>query len=234
MTQVKICGIQRLDDALAAADAGADFIGLVFVPERPRRLHISAAQAIVEGLRRSSEPIPQVVGLFADQSLEEVNGVIEDCRLDLAQLCGRESLGYCSKVRCRVIKVVHVEADQSGEAEVGSLAQRIEEYRGAGHLVTLDRLVEGVQGGTGHSFDWSVAAQLACRGYSFLLAGGLSPENVARAVATVQPWGVDVSSGVETGSAKDHEKIRAFVRIAKSATAHPLQRLPHLKPDGAN
>jgi phosphoribosylanthranilate isomerase len=220
MTQVKICGIQRLDDAVVAADAGADFIGLVFVPERHRRLDTGAAQAIVEGLRDIGEPIPQVVGLFADQPLEEVNGIIEDCRLDLAQLCGRESLGYCSKIRCRVIKVVHVDAAQSGETAVDSLAKRVEECRGAGHLVTLDRLVEGVQGGTGHSFDWSLAAQLARRGYSFLLAGGLSPENVARALATVRPWGVDVSSGVETGSAKDHAKIRAFVRMAKRAPAH--------------
>jgi phosphoribosylanthranilate isomerase len=219
MTQVKICGIRRLDDAVVAADAGADFIGLVFVPERHRRLDTGAAQAIVEGLRGAVEPMPQVVGLFADQPLGEVNGVIEDCRLDLAQLCGRESLGYCSEVRCRVIKVVHVDAAQSGEMMVDALAQRIEAYLGAGHLVTLDRLVEGVQGGTGHSFDWSVAAQLARRGYSFLLAGGLSPENVARAVAMVRPWGVDVSSGVETGSAKDHEKIRAFVRIAKGSSA---------------
>lgn len=234
MTQVKICGIQQLDDAVVAADAGADFIGLVFVPDRHRRLDTGAAQAIVEGLRGSSETIPQVVGLFADQPLEEVNGVIEECRLDLAQLCGRESIGYCSKVRCRVIKVVHVDAAQSGKTAVDALAQRIEEYRGAGHLVTLDRLVEGVQGGTGHSFDWSVAAQLARRGYSFLLAGGLSPENVARAVATVRPWGVDVSSGVETGPAKDHEKIRAFVRIAKSSTARPLQRLSRLKSDATN
>jgi phosphoribosylanthranilate isomerase len=222
MTQVKICGIQRLEDAVAAADAGADFIGLVFVPKRHRRLDTGSAQAIVEGLRGSSEPVPQVVGLFADQALQEVNSVIEDCRLDLAQLCGRESLGYCSGVRCRVIKVVHVDTAQSGETAVDSLAQRIGEYRGAGHLVTLDRLVEGVQGGTGHSFDWSVAAQLARRGHSFLLAGGLSPENVARAVATVRPWGVDVSSGVETGSAKDHEKIRAFVRIAKGSPASSL------------
>ena len=89
-------------------------------------------------------------------------------------------------------------------------------YLESGCYVTLDRLVEGLQGGTGQSFDWEVAAQLSQRGYQFLLAGGLTPENVAQAVAQVNPWGVDVSTGVETGGLKDEEKIRAFVRNARS------------------
>ena len=90
-------------------------------------------------------------------------------------------------------------------------------YQEAGCYVTLDRLVEGLQGGTGQSFDWGVAAQLSRGGYEFLLAGGLTPENVAQAVQQVNPWGVDVSSGVETGGHQDEEKIRAFIHNARTA-----------------
>ena len=222
MIRVKICGIQRPVDALAAAETGADFIGMVFVPHRHRRLDTGTAKDIVDALRSSSGHVPQMVGLFADQPLDEVNRVIDACGLDLAQLCGKESnesLEYCRRVKARVIKVVHVDASAEGEASADVLAERVGAYSGAGHLVTLDRLIEGVQGGTGRSFDWDVAARLSQRGFSFLLAGGLSPENVARAVAEVKPWGVDVSSGVETGDVKDHQKVRAFIESAQQASA---------------
>jgi phosphoribosylanthranilate isomerase len=219
MTRVKICGIRELADALVAAEAGADFVGLAFVPGRRRCLEPGAARDIVKGLRASGGPLPKVVGLFADQPLDEVNQTILTCGLDVAQLCGGEPLEYCEKVQCQVIKVVHVDATVPGEAAVAALVEGVRSYQDAGHLVTLDRLVEGLQGGTGHSFDWEVAASLSQRGLSFLLAGGLSPANVAQAVATVRPWGVDVSSGVETDGAKDHEKIRAFIENARQLTA---------------
>ncbi|MCH7606018.1 MAG: phosphoribosylanthranilate isomerase [Chloroflexi bacterium] len=214
-TKVKICGIRTLDDARVAADAGADFIGLVFVPGRHRRLEPDAAAAIVSGLKNSGDNGPQIVGSFADQPLEEVNQTIEGCGLDVAQLCGKESLDYCSQTRAQVIKVVHIPDSSSDRSPIEALAERIRTYRTAGNLVTLDRLVEGLQGGTGERFDWSIATELATQGYSFLLAGGLDPENVAQAVASVRPWGVDVSSGVETGGVKDHAKIRAFIHNAR-------------------
>jgi phosphoribosylanthranilate isomerase len=219
MTKVKICGIRDLDDARAAADAGAHFIGLVFVPERHRRLDPEPARAIVAGLKSSAGRVPRIVGLFADQPLEEVNRTIETCGLDLAQLCGREPLDYCNQTRARVIKVLHIPDSLPPQAQTDELVARVKAYREAGNLVTLDRLVEGLQGGTGERFDWSIAAELSRLGQSFLLAGGLSPENVAQAVATVRPWGVDVSSGVETGGVKDHEKIRAFIREVREQSA---------------
>jgi len=219
MIKVKICGIRNLDDALVAAEAGADFIGLVFVPGRHRRLEPEAATKIVSGLKDTVEASPQVVGLFADQDLEEVNRTIETCGLDLAQLCGQESLDYCTQTRAKVIKVVHIPSSASPEQASEELIQKVNAYGEAGHLVTLDRLVEGLQGGTGESFDWSIAAQLSRQGSSFLLAGGLDPDNVGQAVATVRPWGVDVSSGVETNGDKDHEKIREFIRSAKEQSA---------------
>jgi phosphoribosylanthranilate isomerase len=219
MTKIKICGVRELSDALVAAEAGADFIGLVFVPGRHRRLDTGSARAIVSGVKTAAGTVPQLVGLFADQPLEEVNHIIGSCGLDLAQLCGAESLGFCRQVRAPVIKVVHVASSATGDAALADLSGRILAYRAAGHLVTLDRLVEGLQGGTGQRFDWAIAAQLARRGHPFLLAGGLSPDNVAEAVAAVQPWGVDVSGGVETGGKKDPDKIRAFIHNARQPPA---------------
>jgi phosphoribosylanthranilate isomerase len=157
-----------------------------------------------------------VVGLFADQPVELVNRSIEDCGLDLVQLCGDESVDYCRRVRGRVIKVLHVADSLSENTVVAHLMDRAQAYRSARCLVTLDRLVEGVPGGTGQTFNWSVAAELARRGHSFLLAGGLTPDNVSQAVDVVGPWGVDVSSGVETAGVKDAQKIRAFIRNARS------------------
>ena len=218
MPKVKICGIRTLADAQVADQAGADFIGLVFVPGRRRRLEIDVARELVEGLRNGTSGAPQVVGLFADQPLEEVNQSIETCNLDMVQLCGTELLDYCRDIKAEVIKVVHIPGSPSPESE-GELTQRIQAYRDGGCIVTLDRLVEGLQGGTGETFDWSIAADLAKKGNSFILAGGLSPENVAEAVTTVGPWGVDVSSGVETNGDKDHDKIRQFIINAKKISA---------------
>jgi len=214
--RVKICGIRALDDALAAAEAGADLIGMVFVPERRRRITPKEAKAIVDGVRNSGGPVPRIVGLFADQSIEEVAGVVEFCGLDLAQLCGQETVEFAGQVGCDVIKVVHVaeSATASDDAGTGAL---VKEFSGVGHLVTLDRYVEGIQGGTGKGFNWEVAASLSRSGHPFLLAGGLTPENVSEAITMVKPWGVDVSSGVETDGKKDHAKILEFLQKAKAA-----------------
>jgi phosphoribosylanthranilate isomerase len=214
--RAKICGIRALDDALAAAEAGADLIGMVFVPERRRRITPKEAKAIVDGVRNSGGPVPRIVGLFADQSIEEVAGVVEFCGLDLAQLCGQETVEFAGQVGCDVIKVVHVaeSATASDDAGTGAL---VKEFSGVGHLVTLDRYVEGIQGGTGKGFDWEVAASLSRSGHPFLLAGGLTPENVSEAITMVKPWGVDVSSGVETDGKKDHAKILEFLQKTKAA-----------------
>ena len=230
-TRTKICGIQRPEEALVAAEAGVDFIGLVFVPGRRRRLEVAAAADIAATMRaagsRFDRPAPQAVGLFADQPLAEVQGVIKAGGLDAAQLCGQESPEYCRQVQgetgASVIKVLHI----SGAATIGAtegsttsqrdagVERRLLDYQEAGCYITLDRLVEGLQGGTGESFDWDVAAQLSQRGYQFLLAGGLTPDNVAQAVAQARPWGVDVSTGVETDGVKDPEKIRSFIQNAR-------------------
>ena len=191
----------------------------------------------IPGSTAPASNIPHVVGLFADQPVAEVNQVVKSCALDLVQLCGRESLDYCQQVETQVIKVLHVPiyadsvrpelVERQGDARgsigsaparlaytelVGGLEQAVQAHTKVGHLVTLDRLVDGLQGGTGQSFDWTIAAQLSQQGHEFLLAGGLDPDNVAQAVAEVNPWGVDVSSGVEADGMKDPDKIREFFK----------------------
>ena len=228
--QVKICGLRQPEDALAAAAAGADWLGMVFVPERHRRITPAQALEIVEAVRQPSRldatdassprpaprPTPRMVGLFADQPAAEVNAVIGQCALDAVQLCGQETPEYAAAMDCAVLKVIHIPAEAGPEA-VDAVEGRLRPYRAAGCRLTLDRLVAGVQGGTGEGFDWRLAAGLAQRGHQFLLAGGLTPDNVAAAIAAAQPWGVDVSSGVETAGAKDHAKIRQFIQQAKAA-----------------
>ncbi len=213
---VKICGILQPSDALAAVESGADLVGMVFVPGRRRKREISAAQAVVAALREL-EKSPPTVGLFADQPLEEVNRVVSECELDMVQLCGHESLEYCSQMAVPVIKVLHILPSWDVEHAVGLLTEQIESLSEQGHWVTLDRRVEGLQGGTGQSFNWQIAREFSDRGYRFLLAGGLDPDNVAAAVTAAQPWGVDVSSGVETQGDKDPDKVRAFIAAARSA-----------------
>ena len=219
MIRVKICGLGTPSDACVAAEAGADFIGMVFVPERHRRITPDEAKDIVDAVRGLDGPSPRMVGLFADQPLEEVNEVVAHCGVDAVQLCGRESVEYAAAVDCQVIKVVHVPASYRAPHNVPQLAGGVREYADAGCLVTLDRLVEGIQGGTGQSFNLDVAASLSRRGVSFLLAGGLTPANVGRAISIVRPWGVDVSSGVETLGKKDRRKIQRFVSNAKDTDA---------------
>ena len=224
MTRIKICGLQRLADAQVAAAAGVDYIGLVFVPGHRRCLDTATAAELAAQLRANTGHCPQIVGLFVDQPLATVRQIIQAIPLDAAQLCGQESPDYCRQLRqaesVAVIKVLHI-PDQAGDDDAAAaellagLETAMRQYQEAGCLITLDRLVAGLPGGTGQSFDWNIAAQLSRQGHQFLLAGGLTPANVAAAIAQVQPWGVDVSSGVETAGLKDPAKIQAFVAKAR-------------------
>ena len=237
---VKICGVRRREDALVAAGAGADYVGIVFVPGRRRRIAPGEARIITEALRANggagggdAPNAPQSVGLFGDQPMAEALDIIAVAGLDAVQLCGDESVAYCRQVLTLVpvIKVLHI-PDNAGDDEIAGVARRIDEYAAAGCMITLDSQVAGLHGGSGQAFDWRIAARLSAAGVyancpdangpdagrrRFLLAGGLTPDNVAAAIAAVRPWGVDVSSGVETGGVKDAAKIRRFIANAKSA-----------------
>ena len=201
MTKVKICGITALDDALMAVEAGADALGFVFFDKSPRCISPEHAARIIAAL----PPFVQVVGLFVNADLDFVNLTADSCRLDIVQLHGDESPSYCQAVRRRVMKAFRVRGMES----LAPMA----DYRVAAFL--LDAYSPNAYGGTGASFDWDCA--LAAKGHGpIILAGGLDPDNVASAVARVAPYGVDVSSGVESSPGrKDPGKVRLFIREAK-------------------
>ena len=206
MVRVKICGIRRVEDALAAIACGADFIGIVLAPSR-RRVPLEVARDILATCRREAPGSWAAVGVFADMPLEEVRRAVEVCGFDVVQLCGGEDRDYCLSVGRPVFRAVHIPVDSGVRVVVG----RPGEY-GAERLV-LDARVPGLYGGTGVRFPWEFARAFA---EGNLVAGGLTPENVGEAVRTLGPWGVDVSSGVERDGWKDPHLMRAFVEAARS------------------
>lgn len=233
--KIKICGLSTPTQALAAATAGADFVGLVFAPSR-RQVTLEQAATIVSALRAdpTSQHI-QVVGLFVNTAPAEINRVIEQCGLDYVQLSGDETLEQAININRPLFKAIRliepaedvVVADREqawlqlqpalSPAEPVSL-----DY--AGRTITLaacpwlvDAHVTGAYGGTGRVANWERAARFAQQ-RPLLLAGGLTPENVGVAIQTVRPWGVDVSSGVEVAGQKDPARIQAFIAAARAVS----------------
>jgi phosphoribosylanthranilate isomerase len=197
-TRVKICGITRIQDALAAAEAGADAIGLVFYAGSPRCVRIPDAVKIVAAL----PPLLTVVGLFVNAAPTEVHEVLASVPLDLLQFHGEETPAQCRGHGRRYIKAIRMREGVDVQAQA-----RI--YDDAAALL-LDAYVADVHGGTGQRFDWARVPRDV--GKPLILAGGLTPENVAEAVAVVQPYAVDVSGGVEKSKGvKDADRIAAFV-----------------------
>jgi phosphoribosylanthranilate isomerase len=203
MVHVKICGITSVEDAQAAVEAGADALGFVFYPPSPRYVTPEQADQIIRWL----PPFVTTVGLFVDVPLDMINDIAARCRLDRIQLHGHETPEFCRQLKQPVIKAFRIK-------NVDSLAQ-LPRYTVSAYL--LDAYVEGaLPGGTGASFPWDLAAQAKPYG-PMILAGGLTPENVAAAIVRLRPYGVDVSSGVERAPGfKDHQKVRAFIACAKA------------------
>ena len=219
MTKIKICGLRDIDDALAAAEAGADYLGIVFEPRSRRYVDADEARQLIRSFRdRWGSDGPRWVGVFANQPLEEVAHVLAHCDLDMAQLSGSESPDYCRQVEKPVIKVLHVRSDAPADEVLSQVSEGISLYRNEGHMCMLDTFKQGVLGGTGQVFDWEVARTLA-REHPLLLAGGLNRDNVAEAVREVRSWGLDVSSGVETDGRKDAAKIVDFIEQVRRADA---------------
>jgi phosphoribosylanthranilate isomerase len=204
MTHVKICGIKRPEDALVAIEAGADLLGFVFAPSR-RRLTADEAREITAQVHACSSA--RAVGIFVNADPDEMNRVAGRCELDYVQLSGDEPEEIVELLDVPAIQAIHVGAHMTAE----ELAARAGATRA--EIVLLDTAEKGSYGGTGKTFDWTVVPSLD---RPVLLAGGLHPGNVREAVRAIRPWGVDVSSGVETDGEKDHAKIREFVMKVKS------------------
>lgn len=199
--KVKIDGIMAQADAHAAVAHGADFIGFVFVKGRRRCMTVADTRDIIRSL---GSACPPTLGLFVNDDAATVRYVAAECGLQHVQLCGEETPDYCAELGLLHWKVINLHSIE----DYG----RMSPYGDAAGFV-----LEGADngpGGSGQSWDWSLAST-APRDRPFFIAGGLSPDNVAKAVAQVQPWGVDVSSGVETDGKKDPDKIAAFINQAK-------------------
>jgi phosphoribosylanthranilate isomerase len=212
MTWVKICGITDVSHAQAAAEAGADLIGVVFAPS-PRQVTQEKAKEIAAAAKEYGL---SVVGVFVNTPPIEVNTIAIDCGLDWVQLSGDESWDCCRQMEKLLIKAVHISPEWDEERLLSYLKRGQRELRFRAAIYLLDTLVEEKYGGTGQAFPWDIARRTAAK-YPVIIAGGLDPENVGRVVAELKPWGVDVSSGVESGGVKDIEKIKAFIKAAKAA-----------------
>ncbi|MBI2760854.1 MAG: phosphoribosylanthranilate isomerase [Chloroflexi bacterium] len=243
MTYIKICGLTRPEHVHAVLGGGVDAIGLMFAERSRRRVTVEQAKTLLAELPNRQEPPaialplpaghtaalwfercavaledlvarrrPLVVGVFADQPASLVNSIAEVLDLDLVQLSGNESWEDCLLIRRPVVKAERVAfGDMAGDILARAEA-------GTASMVLLDTAVTGELGGTGVRFDWGVGRRVA-EALPVMLAGGLDPDNVAEAITTVRPWGVDVSGGVETDGTKDVEKIARFVAAARAADA---------------
>jgi phosphoribosylanthranilate isomerase len=201
MIKVKICGITSSEDALQAVVAGADALGFVFFPQSPRAVTVDQVQLIVKDL----PPFVTRVGLFVNEDADRINRIMHECQLDLVQLHGDEPPGIFARLACRAIKVLRVQ----------NRSCLLNHQHYPGPAILLDAWCPDRYGGTGASFDWQLAAEIA-RQRPLILAGGLSPGNVAAAVQSVRPYAVDVSSGVERAPGrKDPFKVSSFIRRAK-------------------
>jgi len=212
-THIKICGIRDKTHALAAVEAGVDFIGLVFAPSK-RQVSPAKACEIASDVKKSSDTT-KVVGVFVNAPSFQVNELADFCALDWVQLSGDESWEYCSEVVRPVIKTIRIDR-QSPQELYAELSAGDKLLPHQSFIALLDSRVEGKYGGTGENFDWDLAQEVAKR-FPVIIAGGLDPRNVARLIERVSPWGVDVSSGVETGGVKDIAKIRAFIEAVRKA-----------------
>ena len=207
-TRIKICGLTRVEDALAAVAAGADALGFIFYDRSPRYV----APEVVASITRQLPPLVTKVGVFVNAPAAEIRRVVEVAGLDIPQLHGEETPEFCARLGWPVVKAFRLQS----AAAVDQLAS----YPVAAWL--LDAYVPGLRGGTGAQFNWEWAIQAKAGGRPVILAGGLTPDNVAEAVRTVRPYAVDVSSGVETAPGqKDIPRLRELIRAVRAADLQP-------------
>jgi phosphoribosylanthranilate isomerase len=208
LVKIKICGITDEAAALTAARVGADFLGLVFAPGRRQ---VSVAQAaclaeVVKGTRNS----PALVGVFVDFPADEVNAIACRCRLDWVQLSGHEDWDYCQCIDKPLIKVIHVKPGTQPAQVLAEINSRRVCRAPESLIFLLDTHYTDISGGGGRTFNWDIACQAGQSG-PVMVAGGLTPDNITQLLEHCRPWGVDISSGVESAGRKDMNKIEAFI-----------------------
>lgn len=208
-TRIKICGLTRIDDAVCAANAGADAIGLIFYEASPRSVTIEQAALISSALA----PFVSTVALFVNAAPQAVDEVIAKVRPSMLQFHGDEDASDCRRYGVPFLKAIRVGTAMTAD----DLLEYASKFKDARALL-LDTLSTGVYGGSGECFDWRVIPD-AIR-HRVVLSGGLRPDNVAAAIRVIRPWAVDVSSGVEVQKGvKDHAKISRFIEEVKNADA---------------
>jgi len=208
--KIKICGLTNYEDTLAAVEAGADMLGFNFYPPSPRSITIEDCAEIVAKIRRRNTDVV-LVGVFVNKSIETIEDTLAACDLQLAQLHGDEAPSEVEALASRAYKAIRPKSEDEARMQWRQFAGL-----GTSHpALLLDAYKLGSYGGTGEVADWGVAAELA-RSVPLLLAGGLTPQNVLAAIEQVQPWGVDVASGVEsTPGKKDVNKMKAFIQTIR-------------------
>lgn len=203
--KVKICGLTSRRDVLHAVRFGADAVGFIFYKKSPRAVSEKTVKSFISLL----PPFMSRVGVFANESVERVNRIVESCGLDYVQLHGDETASYCKKINCKVIKAVRI-------TDVKML-RKLAPFRG--HTFLVDASSEDKLGGTGELCDWNLARRVKKYG-PVILAGGLKPVNVVNAILRVEPCAVDVCSGVEkTPGRKDSAKVEAFINAVKTGVS---------------
>ena len=213
-TRIKICGFRSSVAALAASNAGADYLGFNFVDGVRRQLQPKEGARIVSDYKRDrdSSYAPGLVGLFRNQDADWVNETAGEAGVDYVQLCGDENDAYMAQMDLPIFRQVRVRPDTTRDELTGLVSSHLD----ADRIVLLDHYDKTTPGGSGKSFDWTIAVAVANR-ENVLLAGGLDPENVGSAIAQLSPWGVDVASGVEVDGVKDPDRIRAFISAVRNA-----------------
>ncbi len=213
MTVVKICGLSEIEHILAAGEAGADFAGVIFASSR-RQVSPEKALELVEAVH-SMKNRPAVVGVFVNSPSQQVNDIADYCKLDWIQLSGDEDWDYCREIEKPLIKAFHITEGKKTEDVIAEIEKGYKALS-KGFFCFLDSRTADTYGGTGQVFDWQIVKEVSAR-FPVIVAGGLTPGNVVSLVKEFKPWGVDVSSGVETNSKKDSSKIREFIQAVRKA-----------------
>jgi len=219
MVKIKICGITNEKDALWAANMGVDFLGLNFYKNSPRKISFEMACRITSTL----PDFVKSVGVFVDEEIKTILKIVQKVRLKMVQLHGTETPQYCEELKLKITDSVQPDSLWSAKTQIikafrignGFNVEQIPAYKDADCFL-LDAMAENLEGGTGQTFNWDIALEIKKFGKPIFLAGGLSPENVTEAVRKVEPYAVDVCSGVERSpTRKDHDKMHMFVKSVR-------------------